>query len=407
MSLVGVVLLLAGWFGGRYLWATYHLRRAEQALAHYDFPEALEDIERYLRIYPSSAPTRLLAARTARRADLLDRAGEHLDACEKQGVTEETALERLLLRAQEGNLEDDRMLQNLIRQDHPDSVLIIEALARGYMKANRGGDPVFGAFGDLIKRAPDYPWAYYWRGRTYELVSRWADAVADHRRAVELAPHRREFRLRLAETLLRRGLAAEAQPHLEELLRTSPGDPTALVGLARCRRILLEPARAVELLDFVLAEHPDHAEAWMERGRACDDRNDHAEALRCFRRAADLDPNNYQMVFALFTALNEQGRRAEAQALEKRLDQLKRDELRRKEILAQLGKAPHNAALRYELGQIYLRFRAVPAAVQSFHEALRDDPEHRPSHRALADYYEKTGNAEAAAFHRQRGSPAP
>src|SRR5262249_55082625 len=79
LLLVGVLLLPAGWFGGRYLWAASHLRRAEQELARYDFPEALEDLERYLRVYPNSVPTRLLAARTARRADLLDRAAEHLD----------------------------------------------------------------------------------------------------------------------------------------------------------------------------------------------------------------------------------------------------------------------------------------------------------------------------------------
>jgi Tfp pilus assembly protein PilF len=34
--------------------------------------------------------------------------------------------------------------------------------------------------------------------------------------------------------------------------------------------------------------------------------------------------------------------------------------------------------------------------------ALHEDPSYQPAHAALADFYEKKGNQEDAAFHRQR-----
>ena len=81
--LLGSLLLLpAGWFGGRYLWAAHHLRRAEQALARYDFPGALEELEQSVaaadaadtrtpaKPTPSSAPVKRQVNRGALPAHL-------------------------------------------------------------------------------------------------------------------------------------------------------------------------------------------------------------------------------------------------------------------------------------------------------------------------------------------------
>jgi Tfp pilus assembly protein PilF len=41
-------------------------------------------------------------------------------------------------------------------------------------------------------------------------------------------------------------------------------------------------------------------------------------------------------------------------------------------------------------------------ALHWLNQALQLDPDHQPTHRALAEYFEKAGDAEEAAAHRRR-----
>src|SRR5207249_2930700 len=85
------------------LWARYHLHAAQRALERYDLDEAQHHLDRYLKVHPGSAAAHLLAAQTARRRDAYPEAEQHLTVCTKLGgMTEASALERLLLSAQQG-----------------------------------------------------------------------------------------------------------------------------------------------------------------------------------------------------------------------------------------------------------------------------------------------------------------
>ncbi len=405
--LAGVAVLgLAGWFAGRQAWAYYHLRASTRALEHYDFPEALGHLECCLRVWSGSQPTRLLAAQAARRAEQFERAEEHLARAERQGLTRQTALERFLLRAQQGDLaEVDRPLQQLVIDGHDDAPLIIEALARGYTRTYRQLQ-ARGALLDLIERQPDHPWAHYWYGNLFQERREYLQAVPQYRRAVELAPQRALFRLHLAQVLLQTNQALEAWPYFERLLSESPTDPEVLLGAAACLRRLNQPAAAHEYLDTLLRDHPDHAEALAERGRVFSDQGRPAEAIRCLRKAFQREPWNYSIGFALFSELREQGD-PEADAVWQRIAAIRRDEVRQQQILDDLGKQGRSAALRHEMGVILLRSGSEGAALGWFAAALQDDPDHRPTHEALANYYEKKGNTEAAAYHRQRAGRVP
>jgi tetratricopeptide (TPR) repeat protein len=398
-----VVVALAAWLGGRQWWAWQHLRGAEEALGRYDFDEALKHLESCLRVWSSSSSTRLLAARTARRAERFDRAEEHLAVCEQGPRTPEVALERFLLRAQQGDLgEVDVPLQQLIKDGHVDTPLIIEALARGYVRVFRHGQ-ARGALLDLIERQPENPWAHFWYGQLYQDRREYLQAVPPFRRAVELAPRQALFRLHLAGVLVQTNQAREAWPYYEQLLGEAAAQPDVLLGAAACLRRLNQPAAAHEYLDTLLHDHPDHAEGWAERGRAFSDQARPAEAIRCLRKAFELDSGNYSIGFALFSELRARGER-EADAVWQRIGALRHDEERQQQILDELGKQGRNAALRHELGDILLRSGSEAAALRWFAAALEDDPNHRPTHTSLAKYYQGKGNAEAAAYHSDRAA---
>jgi tetratricopeptide (TPR) repeat protein len=392
----------AGWLAGRYVWGATEQRAAEHALKQYDFAEALEHLEYCLNVWPNNATLRLQAARAARRGGLLARAEEHLALCEVKGVTPESALERSLLLAQRGELQEvELLLHGLLREDHRDSVLILEALAQGYRQVPRVLD-TGNALEELIKRAPAHPWAYFWRGNIYEYLSRIFLAVDDYRRAVELLPRNTEFRIRLVQGLLRSQEAAEAWPHIEELLRRCPANPDVILCAARCQRALGQHGQALEYLERLVRDQPDHAEAWAERGLAYNDKGDGAVALVCLKRAYALDPNTYAIGFAFFQELRRQGKEQEAARVLRQVEARKREDEHLTALFGRAGDPRSDPAARYEIGVILMRRKDTHAALRWFSDALRQDPSHRPTHLALADYYQRAGNTDAAAYHRSR-----
>jgi Tfp pilus assembly protein PilF len=395
-------LLTAGGQIGRHAWAAHHVRAAEQALQRWDFANALDHLEQALRIGGESVSTRLQAARAARRSERFERAEGHLSACEKKGARMESALERIMLRAQRGDLaETERPLERLIVEGHPDTVLLVESLARGYLQIMRMGS-AHSALNDLIKRDPNHALAYFLRAGLYERLHRTSEALPDYRRAVELAPGQDDFRLGLALALLQAGQTANAGPHVEELVRQRPSDPRVLLGVARYYRACALPERALEYLDRLLQDQPESAEGWAQRGRAYRDLGNSTEAVRCLRKAFELSPRSYAIGFELYTELYGLGHATEAKAIEKKVEYHRQQDRQVERLFFKLEHDRNSASLRHEIGMIYLRNQEDETAVRWLQSALQVDPSYPPTHAALADYYQRQGNAQAATFHRQR-----
>ena len=71
-------------------------------------------------------------------------------------------------------------------------------------------------------------------------------------------------------------------------------------------------------------------------------------------------------------------------------------------MLEELAELPLDPALHYEMGVLLLRAGQPDEAAWWLKNALSLDSEYRPAHAALADLYERTGNAAAAAEHRRK-----
>jgi tetratricopeptide (TPR) repeat protein len=288
-----------------------------------------------------------------------------------------------------------------VRSGDPDSSLILEALAEGYFQARQFAAALH-VVQVLGERDPRHPAAPYWRGRVFHETDRVGEALPGYRRVVELAPHSAAYRLRLAEALVETGEYREAWPHLSELSRQMPASPEVRLAKARCLRAFTQQRRAIELLDALLLEQPDNAEAWAERGLACRDGGDHAEAVASLRRAVELAPADYKVGFSLYVVLQDQGHAEEAGRLWERLEGIRADQNRIRELQEQSNKSGPRASDLHEVGVRFLRLRNESEALRCFQLALRFDPSHRPTHEALAAYYQGKGDAAAAAEHRAR-----
>jgi tetratricopeptide (TPR) repeat protein len=395
VALALALVLLGAGAAAVLLGARYQLDAARRALDHYDFQQAQNHLDLYLMVHFRSAGGHLLAARAARRRDACDEAESHLAACLRlEGMTEATALERLLLTAQQGDLADmEGLLKAHTSPGDPEAVLVLEALAKGYANRFWEADEL-ACLNELLDRQPRHPQALLMRARLWEgrvlkgETERATGALRDYEQAVELNPTF-ESRLGLAGALYRVGRPRDALSEYDRLRRDRADDPEVLLGLARCRYSLHEVDEARRLLDALLERHPDHAgeladaEAWLSRA------------------AAAAPPYDCEPQRLLAQCLEVAGRDEEARRCLDVLREREANALRVDRNILRANRDPHDVALRYDIARDLMRLGREQDGVAALFLVLEQEPGHRPAHTALADYFERTGRPDRAARHRR------
>jgi Tfp pilus assembly protein PilF len=427
LALISVGFGVGGYVAYDWVWgADFHLRAAEEALDRGDFAQAEAHVTLVLDSRPNNPEAHLLAARIARRAiqPILPRAGEtvgyslalsgartvgsydkaeqHLTKYKKLGgVPELYILEQDLLKAQSGALspvEDD--LKAWIAKDPPETVLILEALIKGYLLAYRLPEAL-ACLDQWLDRREDIQ-ALIWRGWVREWLRDVFNAKKDYLRALELDPEKDEARLRLAEMLVTTA-PAEAVDHFEILYRRQPADPEVVLGLVLCRRAFGETEEARQLLDQLLARQPRNSAALLQRGVMAMVENQPAQAERWLRQAVALEPYGRLVNYHFFLCLERLGKKEEAQKVRGRLNKITEDLQLLAEVTEKVLTAPNDPKWRYQAGVILLRNEQKEEGLRWLLSALEMDPRHAPTHAALAAHYEREGNRELAAYHRRLG----
>jgi predicted Zn-dependent protease len=72
--------------------------------------------------------------------------------------------------------------------------------------------------------------------------------------------------------------------------------------------------------------------------------------------------------------------------------------------VGELPRQPHDVDLRYQLGSMLMRYRSREEGVRWLRSVLLVVPLHRPTHVALAEYYEKTGDTVRSKRHDERAT---
>jgi tetratricopeptide (TPR) repeat protein len=402
--------LLAG--GGWYANAHYrlpkqHLAEAEQALAERDFVRARTHLQHCLDAWPDDPRAHFLMARTARRAGDLELAEKHLTLCEhlqsdrpnpKLG---DTRLEWALIQAQRGDLNAvDSYLRRCVREQHPDSLLIFETMSWELMGRNRLDEALI-LLTTWLERQPGEYEALVRRAWVHEHLFHRDQIIQDYSAALEIRPERDNVRQRLAEMLLHLNRTGEAFSHAEELVRRKPDDPEAQVCYARCLRPQGRNEDAARVLDQVLGAHPKHAAALALRAQIAYDGGQFEEARGLMERALTANPSNRQLMYTLFLCLSKLNRPRELKDVEARIKKMDADLAQMNKLVKSASIKPNDPATRYEAGVIFLRYGMIEDGLHWLSTALEADPKHRPTHQALADYYEKAGEQDLAAWHRQ------
>jgi predicted Zn-dependent protease len=404
-SLLLAAIALGVWRIVHELRTTGHFRAAKAALDAGDFAAARQHLDHCLKAWPDSAETYFLAARAARRNGDLAEALRLLDGAEKRNwVPEAIELERTLLRVPLGEFpEVEKYLTGWVADDHPESDLILEVLAPAYLRNYQLGPARH--FAELwTQRRPQNPRAWACLGAAAERQHDTRGAIDAYRHAVEAAPESRTDRLELVRLLLDAAQSTEALEHLEHLRQHHPDDLAVRLALARCRSLRGQGEEARQLLDEVLTEQPNNAQALAARGRLELNAGRPAQAERWLRRAAQRAPHDRAVIDAFARCLRRTGKGEEAKRWNERLKKVDADLGRLEKVARAAAAAPRDPQPRCEAGVILLRNGMEEEGLRWLTSALRQDPNHPATHRALAEHFERKGQLQQAALHRARSA---
>ena len=402
LSALGLALVAGVAAGGTCLWFRHHLHAAREAVDRGHNAEAIRHLVACRRVWSEDPAVLLLMARVARRAGQWDDAEKLLnDYWAGHGDDEELVFERLLLRAARGDLEAaGPPLAARIRAGGPDAGPAREALVTGELARFRWAE-ADAALTAWAAAEPDNTTALLLRGKLQEQRHDPEGPAVAYHRILELDPDHDEARLRLATVLLERFYGEEALGHLEVLRRRLPDNADVTVLWAVALGLQGRTAEARAALDAAIAARPNHPRALAERARYAASDGDNAAALDDFARAVRLDPGNMTVRHQYAQALLRAGRPADADRERAAIERLRTDLERMNELIAgPLQTRPNDPAVHYQIAVIALRSGQPDEALRWLQSALKVDPDHLPTHRALAGFYHATGNPVLAARHR-------
>jgi predicted Zn-dependent protease len=404
---LAILLLILG-LAAPHAWAWSKLRDARAALASHHPEEARRALESCQRVWARRATVHLLACRAAWQDGDVEAAaralgrGQHLLG----GATEETAFEWALLQASAGNVpEVEEFLQTIADHSPPARPLVWEAMSVGYLRRFRTLNAM-ACLNQWLKESPDEVRALELRGQTFVAGKGVVRGTEDYRRVLELDPSRDATRRRLIDALLALGKYEEAAGHLERLTAESPDDPALAPRLARCYAILARGEEGRRLIDAALAKHPDDPLCLRTLGQIELLSRHWPEAEAALRRAVELAPEDYQAQQLLAQALQQQpGKAEEAKARLKVAEVVRERSQRIGELTSRkLAEFPLDPAVHYEMGSLLIAGGRGQAGEQWLLTALSLDPDHKPTHAALAAYYQSRGDNRKAEFHREKAA---
>jgi len=232
------------------------------------------------------------------------------------------------------------IVMELEKQFPADADVLYEA-AKLYMKG--WNDVVFRMF----QKTPASYRVNQISAEIFEIQGRYADAVAEYRKAIEKKPAAVNLHFRLARALLMESHApeamGEAQKEFEAELKLNPNDAVAEYEIGQILLAGNKPQDAAPRFERALELAPNFAEALLAVARLRSDAKRNDEAIGLIERAVRLEPENESAHYNLMLAYRNAGRSDDALREKAVIDKLERPPAGEfSEFLKKLGeKAPN------------------------------------------------------------------
>jgi tetratricopeptide (TPR) repeat protein len=389
--------------------ASLAAREARALLGAGAFEEAGGPIDRWLAVRPNDPEARFLAARRAFGLGRIDEGMSGLEAARGLGHPADAVdRERGLALARIGRLGDaEPILRKQFSRDFKKpgakDAEVDEALARCYIETFqfRAAEPVLERW---MADAPDDARPYYWKAdiERRKTATEPDALIALYEQVVRLDPKHDKGRLALAEQYLQMHRYDDAEAQYEAVRAARPDDLEAILGLGRVAADRGEDDEAARLLDRAAEVAPEDPRPLSERGKLEMKRGRFESALGYFDRAVALDAEEPDVHYQRSLVLTWLGRAEDARKEKDETARLKKQKAEIDAILESLRKSPRDAAIQYAAAKWLFDHGHEDEGLKWAEKNLRDNPAHADTHRLLADYYRKRGDAGLANFHQLR-----
>jgi tetratricopeptide (TPR) repeat protein len=378
-----------------------HWEQANRASDDGDPGLAKTHLEAILAICPLSPQAQFLMARTCRRTRD-DAAWHHLHQAESLGWPQhQIVLEQRLLQAEAGDIwnVEEALLDQLNRLP-PEEQVILEGVVRGYLNSARFLDAEELAT-TWINRFPENWQPYLYRGRAKQALGQWNDAIWDYREVLKIRPDSITARRWYADALLASHDYQNALESYRVYCDMVPDDQESLFAVAQCQFSLGHP-EAQAAVEELLARYPQHVDGLILSARISLTEDKPEKALSRLRQAQALGSHDPEFLQVLIQALTLLHRPDDADSMKKQYANVLQKAKQLRELGEKIQAEPDDASLRYQAGKLALELQQEKEASDWFQSVFWIDPDHRPTHLVLADYWSEHGQPQRAAYHHRR-----
>jgi Flp pilus assembly protein TadD len=369
---------------------------------------AVEPLRRWFRARPSSPEVHALLAEAALAGGDLAEVGRELERARSLGCPE-SKLEKVhaIVLARLGRYaEAEPILTRLWTEQEITDPAVDEALARIFLKTYR----LFHARKVIerwIKDAPADGRPFVWLTEIDRRTNGGDPALPEvhYRAALERDPDLDTARLGLADSLRTNHRNDEASLEYERCLARSPEDPAALSGAGQNALEMNDLSRAAHLLDRALVQTPNDPSALKARARVALHTGDLPTARRMLDQVIGADAFDEEAFYIRARVRAMEGDFAGAKADGKIFDHLKHEQEEMLSMRARLLNDPADNDSRAKAVAWLFEHGRDKDGLEWAAAILANNPNHGPTCRLLADYYEKRSDgAGLANFYRLKAS---
>jgi len=296
--------------------------------------------------------------------------------------------------------EAEPVLERAFLEENEPREMVAKSLARIYLSSYRL-DRAAKAIERWRTLAPEDPQPYLWSN---EIASRSdvepAILIQNFRAALERDPDLVKARLGLAQELSRDRRFDEAEQEFLVYLKRNPKDASAFLGLGRNVFQQGDIEKSSGFFESALKVNPRDPEALKELGQIDLRLGRLQKARERLQLLAQIQPFDHEVRYSYAQALKLTGDEelsrvelAAASRLRKEHDQI---------VQLRYGvlKNPRDLGARFQVAKWMVEHGHEDEGLKWTKEILRANPRHAPTHRVLADYYGKHGEAGLANYHR-------
>jgi tetratricopeptide (TPR) repeat protein len=403
---VAILLVLAVAGGAYFAYDGYRMirlsRTVRQALAARRIEEARKPLRHWLAIRPGSGEAFYYKAWAAMAADQPGEAAAAIERAGKLGF-DPALLDCLRAIGQsrsERFTEAEPVLEQAFRKQFEPQDMIAKELARIYLASYRL-EKAAGPIERWKKLAPEDPEPYVWSNEVLARAdSEPANLILNYRAALERNPKLDKARLGLAQQLSKARRFDEAEQEFLTYLKSNPNDSTAQLGLGRnaFQQGDLDVAR--RYFESAVKANPRQADALKELSQIDIRLGRFQQACEALERLTRIDPFDQDAHYSYGQALRLAGDNQRAQVELETAARLRKETNEIVDLKHALLKDPNDLNACFRVTKWLFDHGHLNEGLSWTKEILRREPRHVPTHRLLAEYYEKNGDVGLANFHR-------